>query len=249
MIIQNTTPFRKLIWFKRLMGETTTPVEKTVSGSVIHVTDALAKFAKNLTVSIKPVQSGTGDPAPDNIRPITGWTGCNAYRSGADTSEPTIYSITFPAAAGTVYGGTLDVTTGVLTVTHTEMKLSESSGVSANSATGDSKYVWNVATGNMKARGVTNVICDSYATEDAINTTLNNYCVCGRSNSTLLTLRDDRYATKEELLAAMGDAKFVFELVTPETYQLTPTQVKLLLGENYVWADTGDSELTYLAEA
>jgi hypothetical protein len=36
---------------------------------------------------------------------------------------------------------------------------------------------------------------------------------------------------------------------TPQTYQLTPTQVKSLLGTNNVWADTGNIELTYLTNS
>lgn len=32
---------------------------------------------KALTVNITPVQSGSGDPSPDNVRPISGWTGAD----------------------------------------------------------------------------------------------------------------------------------------------------------------------------
>ena len=31
---------------------------------------------KSLTASIVPVQAGSGDPSPTNVRPISGWTGC-----------------------------------------------------------------------------------------------------------------------------------------------------------------------------
>lgn len=37
---------------------------------------------KSLVIDIAPVQSGSGDPAPDNVRPITGWTGANVFRTG-----------------------------------------------------------------------------------------------------------------------------------------------------------------------
>lgn len=37
---------------------------------------------QKLVVSIEPVQSGTGVPSPDNVRPITGFTGCNVTRTG-----------------------------------------------------------------------------------------------------------------------------------------------------------------------
>lgn len=43
-----------------------------------------------LVVNIDPVQSGSGDPTPNNVRPITGWTECNIYDTGKnifDASE------------------------------------------------------------------------------------------------------------------------------------------------------------------
>ena len=46
----------------------------------------------------------------------------------------------------------------------------------------------------------------------------------------------------------MQGAQFVCELATPQTYQLTPTEVALLNGTNNVWCDTGDVEVTYKAD-
>jgi len=37
---------------------------------------------KDLKVAIEPIQSGTGDPSPDNIRPISGWTEAKVTRTG-----------------------------------------------------------------------------------------------------------------------------------------------------------------------
>ena len=37
---------------------------------------------KGLTVDIEPVQDGEGNPSPENVRPIKGWTGCNVTRTG-----------------------------------------------------------------------------------------------------------------------------------------------------------------------
>ena len=36
----------------------------------------------SLKVHFKPIQEGTGDPSPENVRPITGWTGVEAYKTG-----------------------------------------------------------------------------------------------------------------------------------------------------------------------
>ena len=37
---------------------------------------------QKLVVNIEPVQAGSGDPSPDNVRPISGWTGANVTRAG-----------------------------------------------------------------------------------------------------------------------------------------------------------------------
>lgn len=37
---------------------------------------------KGMTVAVEPVQSGSGNPSPDNIRPISGWTGTRVTRCG-----------------------------------------------------------------------------------------------------------------------------------------------------------------------
>lgn len=35
-----------------------------------------------LTVNVEPIQAGSGDPSPDNVRPISGWTTCKLHRTG-----------------------------------------------------------------------------------------------------------------------------------------------------------------------
>ncbi len=37
-------------------------------------------------------------------------------------------------------------------------------------------------------------------------------------------------------------------LATPITYQLTPQEILTLLGQNNIWADTGDVEVSYPAD-
>lgn len=55
---------------------------KTVSGSMIHITDAVFFPMQKCEVTLEPIQAGSGDPSPDNVRPITGWTGCEVKRTG-----------------------------------------------------------------------------------------------------------------------------------------------------------------------
>jgi hypothetical protein len=53
-----------------------------------------------MKIAIEPVRKGTGDPSPENVRPITGWTGCNVTRTGKNLipnnySSRTINGVTF----------------------------------------------------------------------------------------------------------------------------------------------------------
>lgn len=96
------------------------------------------------------------------------------------------------SAAGTVYGGTLDVSTGKLTVTHE-----------------------NIA---------------SYAGETLPGSWLSSM---------------DVYA--EGATPTIG-AQVVYQLASPVVYQLTPQEVTTLLGQNHIWADTGNVSVLYRAD-
>lgn len=55
---------------------------------IATATSGLVSFTTNVIRPVKvicefnPVQEGTGDPSPDNVRPISGWTGCEVYHTG-----------------------------------------------------------------------------------------------------------------------------------------------------------------------
>lgn len=51
--------------------------------SIITIEDGADDLpVKEMQIAIEPVQEGTGDPSPENVRPITGRTGCNVTRTG-----------------------------------------------------------------------------------------------------------------------------------------------------------------------
>ena len=80
---------KKLIWLKAINGGGgAAGVWKTVTGTLLHITDALASPMQKCEVTIEPIQEGSGDPSPDNVRPITGWTGCEV----SHLSLPTGYT-------------------------------------------------------------------------------------------------------------------------------------------------------------
>ena len=54
----------------------------SASGAVATFSDGADLPLKSLIVDIEPVQSGTGDPSPTNIRPISGWNAVKVTRDG-----------------------------------------------------------------------------------------------------------------------------------------------------------------------
>lgn len=54
-------------------------------------------------VGITPIQTGTGDPSPSNIRPISGWTGAHIYRASKNLIAPYANAGTISAVAYEVH--------------------------------------------------------------------------------------------------------------------------------------------------
>lgn len=58
-------------------------ITSTASGEIVTISDGGKDLpVVDLKVSLLPVQSGSGDPSPDNVRPISGWTGVEVYHAG-----------------------------------------------------------------------------------------------------------------------------------------------------------------------
>ena len=55
------------------------PSLETASGSIVYITDAISRRVEELICYINPLQTGSGDPSPDNIRPISGYLGVNIF--------------------------------------------------------------------------------------------------------------------------------------------------------------------------
>ena len=338
----------------------------TATGSIASFPDGADSIPmKDVLVHIEPVQAGSGDPSPDNIRPITGWTEAKVTRTGrnliniadftlnrsnkrtlgmvlsnvqrpgsftlslrvenntttmntvvalrdkqgadynktlalitipagetgffqttftlttvdieyfycylslSDNDDATItitdiqlelgstatdyepysgqtYDITFPSEAGTVYGGTLDVTSGVLTVDRAYELLDDASKWKTSaSTTVDFDYQTNARDRKIYNNSYDGLTC-SYAPvnkSDTLNT------VRWTSNSEFKFGFRGLGLSLEQIKAdaQAGKISILYDLATPITYQLTTQEITSLLGVNNLWADTGDSEVEYRA--
>lgn len=85
-------------------------VTDSASGSVAHFEDGADDVpVKSLKVNIEPVQSGSGDPSPSNIRPITGWDSIEVTRCGKNLCKLTNFTGTFSGVTYTIADGVVTV--------------------------------------------------------------------------------------------------------------------------------------------
>lgn len=169
-----------------------------------------------------------------------------------ETYEPYAGTTYIIDLGGTRYGGTLDVVNGVLTVDRAEILLNGSETYTINSSGTDkiSFRHWDGSvTANADGVQISNrLFYDRYAWRY----TAPSFSFVVGSNELFLTIPKTTASTVEELKTwiSSNNIQLVYELATPLTIQLTPTQVKSLLGQNNVWADTGDiKELIYFRNA
>ena len=219
-------------------------LEKTASGNPISLTGVAAAYAISNIMTIEPIQSGGGDPSPENVRPISGLTeGVIQTTNGTDTNTATI---TF---GQTVYGGSVDFKTGKVTVTHGIVDLGtldytfDSHGATRMVSEGIQNLVKRPIDSNTPA----SAICSTYAII-ALNILYggsdNN--VFAISTGGNVSIRDTRFTDATAFKTAMSGVQLCYELATPTTLTLTPAELELLKGNNTVSGNGANINLSYI---
>lgn len=209
---------------------------------------------KSCVVAVQPVQSGSGTPSPSNVRPISGWTGAQVNVSPTTTAgDGKTYALDWSNEAGTVYGGTLDVLTGILTVDKKILIFDASDNRTWGMSGSRFRFVWeNDNDLPVASTGIgSQCICSDYK---LINTTYagmanNPYCAAvnlsGVSGKPNIVINDPSKTSPAEFKAGLNNMQVVVPLAEPITYQLTPHAVTILEGQNNIWADCGNVTVEY----
>lgn len=151
------------------------------------------------------------------------------------------YSVSF-GNAGTVYGGTLDVVSGQLTVDRKYFTADEKTW-----SWGGGTYVYtNIADTDKTQR---TVVVSSHFQSRTASGTADGYISWGGSpNNGNMIVRSSAVApdlASWNTYISNNTVQFVYYLATPLTYQLTATQVALLRGDSKIWSDSGDTSVIY----
>ena len=164
----------------------------------------------------------------------------------------TTYAVTW-TDEGTVYGGEIDLTTGVLTVTHAIVDLG-SLNWTYISPSGERIYNYfstsdlSAVIKNTTSSTLHNGLCSDFSVCTTSNIAKSGYDNCFAVGGATLFVSDDAYSDAPTFKTAMSGVKLVYELATPYTVQLSATQVRALKSVNNVFGDTGETEVKYLTE-
>lgn len=243
-------------------GATITVSGKTADGIVLNTSNCAVNFynSSNTNIfAISPTQTKTVPDLSDVTKIVIFTTEAVAnkeiflqieYGSTATDYEPyNSETKTIDFNGNTVYGGLLDVTSGVLTVTHGYIDLGSLTQWNKNTSFTNTLFVANVSD---KKTNNSNCLCTNYinggiATGGTfLNNMQNNNFASDTSNG--IYIRDDSKASLsgDDFKTAMSGVYLVYELATPQTYQLTPTQISAIVGTNNVFTDTnGNTSVMY----
>lgn len=170
----------------------------------------------------------------------------------------TEYVVSF-ASAGTLYGGTLDIATGLLTVTHelVPFKLLGNNNPPVPTYSGGFiRFTSNNLATKFRRPCAESVpidgLCEIYTpvSRNDISNVDKSFAISGQG--TTLFIHDDRYdsSTFSDFMTDNGDYTIALPLRDAAIYSvhLDKTQITTLLGENTFFADTGDIDLEYRAD-
>lgn len=185
-------------------------------------------------VAFEPVQSGSGNPSPDNVRPITGHSSVEVTVS--DENETVIEDITV-SLGNTYYGGTLDVVSGVLTVDKVSARLLSSFNWVLNEQYAGERrfqyYYGNQGT-LVIGKNPNDAICSHL---EMVRNNVHSFGTFYMTNTWLVVPDKDSFiASLDAFKSWLSDNEVYvcYELATPQTIQLTPQQINTLIGENHL---------------
>lgn len=169
-------------------------------------------------------------------------------------APPETFSLSWQTEAGTVYGGTIDVATGLLTVDRATVEFDGSDDESWSLQSVNSYNIANFSISHTHYSGTANylALCNYLTAQtSAIAATQTNGFLVHQNGSTIYIRLSTSYAsTVAELRTwlANNPLQIVYGLTTPQTYQLSGQQLKTLYGTNSLFSNVGNVSVTYPAD-
>ena len=189
-----------------------------------------------------------------NICPIPGWDAVSIWNKPThDTSADPTVTIQL---GQTVYGGTLDVTNGRLTVDRVGVDMGTLNWVFMNV-----NNVRRLCSDSLIPRPLTprsdyykpEIVCSIYKTVNVSQLSDNPYSISmgfsGYGYGNRLIVNDETITSSEMASEKMSGQTCVYKLLDPIEIPLDPVAVSTIAGQlNNLWADTGDVSVEFAAD-
>lgn len=166
------------------------------------------------------------------------------------------YSLTFTDGTNplTVYGGYVDLVSGQLVVNRAYISIDKDTTISRFRVANNIGVAYYLHTDILRNNSGSNCISNKLKTYTG--NSFYNYPLAfsvasdtySASNYSVAIAVDTNITTQEEYVAwleTVGSIQVTYKLATPLTYSLTKQQIRSLVGENNIFADTGDSVVDY----
>ena len=227
-------------WSSKKIVDTLCP-EFSVSGNPVTC-HPVEGYPLSAVVTLEPKQAGSGDPSPENVRPISGYDSVTVTQS-KDEAQVKQITLTLPE---TIYGGTVDAVTGVGEKTWEFVEFDGTENWSIYHNPNDGVKTFYTRAEIEPYTNYINVLCDrakyikgGWGSKEpwTISTSL--------TNAIYITIPNDVAINVEEwraYLAAQASAgtpvQEAYKLATPTSFQATGNQaIPALAGENTVYTD------------
>ena len=181
----------------------------------------------------------------ENLCPISGWDSVEVVVSPTTSVEDgTTYTATFDE---TVYGGTVDLVSGVLTVDRAYVDLGTLTWTVYGTAVASTNRFGATLTAQQADATHPTAISSAYSLLPTGGTFDANETGFTIASSRTIFVYDANHKADDAATfkTAMNGVQLVYELATPQTYQLDPQTINTLVGVNNVWANSGDVTLEY----
>ena len=219
-------------------------------GNFVH------QFSYNVTVQAGREYNLLSNDLQDKVKMVR-----NCYRNGDankkfmikegettpvyEAFKGNIYHITWENDAGIVYGGTLNVSTGVLTISKAFVDMGNIAWTQHSTHKGIFSYEFSDSKQGILNEGEHYCsmfkcnLTDSFRYVDY--SSFEDNTIYRNANAKYTYIKCTRFEnqTANDFINFVNGQMLVYELASPQTVQLTPTQVTTILGHNVVLCDTG----------
>lgn len=174
---------------------------------------------------------------------------------GDETEYEPYRGDTFSRSFGrTVYGGTLDADSGMLTITHVFVPLTGTEALTSYTGSdGLTYYRLTNLCGDRPAKNKSALVCSHYPTTNSVHSGTQG--VIFNDSCMTVMLRDSRFQNTPDVdgmkayfaaqYAAGTPVQICYEVAQPETVQLSPLEIPALEGVNTVFTGADGLSVTY----